>query len=101
MAYGVVITGVPATIGATVNGFLAWSITLNDGGAPPNFSVDRYDGGGNLIDHPIFISGVDGSVLLTQDPTNPLGAATKRYVDDNGGRREGPDRRSERRVPVD
>ena len=83
---GVIITGVPATIGSMVNGQYAWTITLNDGQSPPNFSIDRYSGGA-LVDHPIFISGVDGSVTFTgpvtlgEDPTEPLQAATKEYVD--------------------
>lgn len=87
IAYGITLTGIPAVIGSVNNGLYSWSITLNDGGTPPNFSVDRYDQNGNLIDHPVFISGVDGSILfndpvfLPADPTAPLGAATKQYVD--------------------
>ena len=91
IAYGLTLTGVPATIGSVNNGLYCWSITLNDGGAPPNFSIDRYDNAGDLLDHPMTISGVDGSihfadpVLLAADPTQPLGAVTKQYVDAQTG----------------
>lgn len=84
---GITITGTPATIVAVSSGFSVWSITLNDGGAPPNFTIDHYDSAGNLIDHPIEVSGVDGSitfndpVYLSRDPLAPLEAATKEYVD--------------------
>lgn len=87
IAYGITLTGVPAMIGAAANGVYSWSITLNDGGSPANFSIDRYDSSGNLIDHPVTISGADGSVrfadpvFLPADPMQPLGAATKQYVD--------------------
>ena len=39
---GITITGVPAQIVAPY----AWGITLNDGAAPPNFSIDHYDANG-------------------------------------------------------
>ena len=76
---GITITGVPAIIVAPY----AWGITLNDGAAPPNFSIDHYDATGALIERPIAIDGVSGDVTLTHDPTQELGAATKRYVDEN------------------
>ena len=76
---GITITGVPAVIVAPY----AWGITLNDGAAPPNFSIDHYDAAGALIERPIAIDGVSGDVTLTHDPTQELGAATKRYVDEN------------------
>jgi hypothetical protein len=85
----VVITGVPAIIASAAAGKYVWSITLNDGATPANFSIDRYDATGALIDHPIEISGANGDVTLTHDPTQPLGAATKEYVD-NTGLREAP-----------
>ena len=59
-ADSIVITGVPASIVATN----AWGITLNDGEAPPNFTIDHYDSSGNLIDHPMALSGVDGGVAV-------------------------------------
>ena len=62
---GVVITGVPAQ--ALAPG--AWGITLNDGGAPANFSIDHYDASGTLIESPIEISGASGDVTLNHDPT--------------------------------
>jgi hypothetical protein len=80
IASGIVLTARPATITA-----MPWVVTVNDGGSPANFSVDHYDSSGNLIDSPIVISGVDGSVLLAQDPTQPMGAATKEYVDSHAG----------------
>jgi hypothetical protein len=79
---GITITGVPATI--TAPG--AWRITLN---SPPDFTIDRLDSSGNLIDSPLDLSAVDGSayfpnpVYLSADPVAPLEAATKQYVDDN------------------
>ena len=68
--YGVVITGIPAAIGAPY----AWSITLNDGANPPNFSIDHYDASGNLIDHPLTFSGVDGSARFN-DPVTAVSLA--------------------------
>jgi hypothetical protein len=88
----VVITGVPATIGATVDGKLAWSITLNDGAAPPNLTFDHYDATGALIDHPASISGVNGSITFAHpvylpagDPVSASEAANKAYVDAHPG----------------
>lgn len=87
IVYSITLTGVPATIFAAAAGGYVWSLSLNDGGAPPNFTIDRFDGAGNLIDHPIEVSGVDGSttfndsVYLNADPSAPLQAATKQYVD--------------------
>jgi hypothetical protein len=72
----VIITGRPAIIAA-----MPWTITLNDGGSPANFTIDHYDASGALIEHPIAIDGTNGDVTLTHDPTQPLGAVTKRYVD--------------------
>ena len=63
--YGVVITGIPAAIGAPY----AWSITLNDGSTPPNFSIDHYDASGNLLGHPLTFSGVDGSARFNNSVT--------------------------------
>jgi hypothetical protein len=77
----IVITGVPAIIASAAAGKYVWSITLNDGAPSPNFSIDHYDGNGVLSEHPIEISGTNGDVTLTHDPTQSLGAATKRYVD--------------------
>jgi len=80
---GVTITGVPATIVAPYG----WGITLNDGAAPPNFTIDHYDGTNTLIDSPLEFSGVDGSatfkhpVYLSENPVQPMEAATKAYVD--------------------
>jgi Chaperone of endosialidase len=77
---GITITGVPATI--TAPG--AWRITLN---SPPDFTIDRLDSSGNLIDSPLDLSAADGSayfpnpVYLSADPVAPLEAATKQYVD--------------------
>lgn len=85
--YGITITGTPAMIAATGAAGYTWSITLNDGNSPANFTIDHYDGAGNLIDHPILISGADGSttfgdpVYLSRDPLQPMEAATKEYVD--------------------
>jgi hypothetical protein len=83
---------VPATIGATVDGKLAWSITLNDGAAPPNFTIDHYDAAGVLTDHPMDISGVNGSVTFAHpvylpagDPVSDSEAANKHYVDVHPG----------------
>jgi hypothetical protein len=77
----IVITGVPAIIASAAAGKYVWSITLNDGAPSPNFSIDHYDATGALIEHPIAISGTNGDVTLTHDPTQPLGAATKQYAD--------------------
>jgi hypothetical protein len=77
----IVITGVPAIIASATGGNYVWSITLNDGAPSPNFSIDHYDATGALIEHPIAISGTNGDVTLTHDPTQPLGAATKQYAD--------------------
>jgi len=76
IADGVIITGRPAIIAA-----MPWTITLNDGLNPPNFTIDRYDASGVLIEHPIDIDGTSGDVTLTHNPTQPLGVVTKQYVD--------------------
>jgi hypothetical protein len=80
IADSIILTGNPATITS-----MPWVVSVNDGASPSNFSVDHYDSSGNFIDSPLLISGVDGSVLLAQDPTQPLGAATKEYVDSHAG----------------
>jgi hypothetical protein len=76
----IILTDRPATIVA-----VPWRITVNDGGSPPNFTIDQTDSSGNVIDSPIEISGVDGSISVLADPTQPLGVATKQYVDNNSG----------------
>jgi hypothetical protein len=83
---GIVITGVPATISS-----LYWQIVLNDGASPPNYLINHLDGQGNVIGAPMLISGVDASitfndpVYLSEDPVQPMQAATKQYVDDHAG----------------
>jgi hypothetical protein len=72
----IVLTDRPATIVAT-----PWRITVNDGGSPPNFTIDQTDSSGNVIDSPLVISGADGSVSVFADPDQPLEVATKQYVD--------------------
>jgi hypothetical protein len=84
IADGVIITGRPAVVSA-----MPWQITVNDGQNPPNFSIDHFDANGALLEHPISIAGTNGDVTLTHDPTQPLGVATKQYVD-NTGLREAP-----------
>ena len=89
----VIITGVP---GAVFSPY--WSVVLNDGQSPPNFLIDHYDGSGNVIATPMLISGADGSVMfntpvmLSEDPIEPLEAATRQYVDEHvgGGLPEAP-----------
>jgi hypothetical protein len=85
IADGVIITGRPAVIQA-----MPWQITVNDGGSPANFTIDHYDATGALIEHPILIDGDSGDVMLTHDPTQPLGVATKDYVDNRGGLQDAP-----------
>jgi hypothetical protein len=91
IAKGIIITGRPATITA-----MPWQITLNDGAAPANFTIDHYDAAGGLIDNPLSFSGVDGSasfanpVYLADDPVEALEAATKQYVDARGGIPDAP-----------
>jgi Collagen triple helix repeat (20 copies) len=86
IAHGVLITGRPAVISA-----MPWQITVSDGQTPPNFSIDHFDATGALIDSPLIFLGADGSasfsnpVYLAQDPTQPLEAATKEYVDAHPG----------------
>jgi hypothetical protein len=75
----ITITGSPGAITSYEGQEPLWSLVLNDGG-PLDFRVDRYQGGA-LVDSPIYISRADGSVTLTRDPAVPLGAATKKYVD--------------------
>jgi hypothetical protein len=87
----VIITGVPATIGSMVDDKLVWSITLNDGAEPPNFSIDHYDANGDLIDHPMQIAGDTGAIFFNhpvyafEDPVDDLEVATKQYVDAHPG----------------
>jgi hypothetical protein len=83
---GIVITGVPATVSS-----LYWQDVLNDGASPPNYRINHLDGQGNVIGNPMLISGVDGSVTfndpvyLSEDPVQPMEAATKQYVDGHAG----------------
>jgi hypothetical protein len=83
---GIVITGVPATVSS-----LYWQVVLNDGAAPPNYLINHLDGQGNVIGAPMLISGVDASitfndpVYLSEDPVQPMQAATKQYVDGHAG----------------
>ena len=67
---------------------LRWQILVGDQSAetgPSNtgsdFSVGRYDDTGVFIDSPLVIARNSGLVALKADPTQPLGAATKQYVD--------------------
>jgi hypothetical protein len=71
---GIVITGVPATISS-----LYWQVSLNDGSG--NFQINQLDGRGNFVGTSMQGSGVDGSMTVAQDPTQPLGVVTKEYAD--------------------
>ena len=87
----VIITGVPGQIASAVDDKLIWGITLNDGEAPPNFSIDHYDSNGVIIDSPMQIAGEDGSIFFNHpiyadaDPVADLEVATKQYVDNHPG----------------
>jgi hypothetical protein len=71
---GIVINGVPATISS-----IYWQVSLNDGSG--NFQINQLDGAGNFVGTSMQGSGVDGSMTVAQDPTQPLGVVTKQYAD--------------------
>jgi hypothetical protein len=82
---GVVITGVPATVSS-----LYWQVSLNDGGAPPNFAINHLDGAGAVLGPALSISGADlsatfaGPVFLARDPVEPKEAVTLEYLEAHG-----------------
>jgi hypothetical protein len=49
--------------------------------AGSDFSIHRYDDAGAFVDWPFSITRATGAVMLNMDPTLPLQAATKQYVD--------------------
>jgi hypothetical protein len=79
---GVVITGVPATVSS-----LYWQVSLNDGGAPPNFAINHLNGAGAVLGPALSISGADlsatfaGPVYLARDPVEPMEAVTLEYLE--------------------
>jgi hypothetical protein len=90
---GVVITGVPATVSS-----LYWQVSLNDGGAPPNFAINHLNGAGAVLGPALSISGADlsatfaGAVYLARDPVEPMEAVTLEYLEAHGaGVEEAPD----------
>ena len=90
---GVIITGVPATVSS-----LYWQVSLNDGGAPPNFAINHLNGAGAVLGPALSISGVDlsatfaGPVYLARDPVEPMEAVTLEYLEAHGaGVEEVPD----------
>jgi hypothetical protein len=66
-----------------------WSLTLGDnnaesgGNAGSNFQLTAYNDAGTPILTPLSINRVDGLIFLSGNPTQPLHAATKQYVDAN------------------
>ena len=86
----ITITGAPGAITSVANDQPIWSIVLNDGTATSNFRIDRYQGG-VLTDSPVIVANASGAVtfadpvMLAADPTQPLQAATKHYVDSVSG----------------
>ena len=64
-----------------------WAIILDDGTLPGDLYFQRFSDGGALLGTPLTLNRLDGSatfagaVTLAADPTIPLGAATKQYVD--------------------
>ena len=82
----ITITGAPGAITSVANGQPLWSIVLNDGTSSADFRIDRYQSGVK-VDSPITIARADGTVtfadpvMLSEDPVEPLQAATKEYVD--------------------
>jgi hypothetical protein len=90
---GVIITGVPATVSS-----LYWQVSLNDGGAPPNFAINHLNGAGAVLGPALSISGADlsatfaGPVYLARDPVEPKEAVTLEYLEAHGaGVEEVPD----------
>jgi len=49
--------------------------------AGSDFSIHRYNDAGVFVDWPFSITRATGAVMLNMDPTLPLQAATKQYVD--------------------
>ena len=90
-ADSVIITGSPGSITSVVNGLALWSLVLNDGTPAGDFRIDRFDNFGNPVDSPMTILRATGvvsfndTVMLPHNPTQPLEAATKQYVDSSPG----------------
>jgi hypothetical protein len=84
------ITGSPGTIASIENDQNLWALVLNDGTPQGDFAIQRFNSGA-LVDSPITIERATGivtfhdPVMLAADPTQPLQAATKEYVDVRGG----------------
>jgi hypothetical protein len=84
----VVVTGAPGGVTSVQNGQSLWALILNDGMPQADFRIDRYtDGAAAPTDSPMTIERATGivtfhdPVMLSEDPVEPLEAATKNYVD--------------------
>jgi hypothetical protein len=81
------LVGSPGQITSIKDGVALWSLVLSDGTPANDMRLDRFDDTGTLVDSPITAERATGivtfhdPVMLSADPTQPLGAATKEYVD--------------------
>lgn len=78
-----------AVLAAYRDGLTRWNVVMTIGPEPggnagSDFAINRFTDSGSYIDSPISISRANGRVSLTGDPTSPLNAATKQYVDNKG-----------------
>lgn len=76
----ILITGVPATITAVYGNNYVWGITLNDGASPANFTIDRYDASGVLVDHPLEFSGANGAATFSDPVFMPAATAASLQI---------------------
>jgi hypothetical protein len=79
--------GTSTQIITSVNDVVRWNLQLGNtaaesgGNAGSDLVIARYSDSGALLDTPMTIVRATGQVLLAIDPVQPLGAATKNYVD--------------------
>jgi len=80
---------VSATMPDKVNLEGRWALGFD--GAGDDLYIERYDDDGLPLGRPIKIARATGLGLVERDPVDPLGIATKQYVDDHVGEGGGGD----------
>jgi hypothetical protein len=84
-------SGLAAVVVGYTGTAIRWTVQVGDaspessGNLGSNFSIDRYNDLGQVIDSPLVINRQSGLTTVTADPTTALGIATKQYVDAHAG----------------